>query len=70
VTGYLVNVGSGTANNCKLYVNAIQNGNATAINTAIAIKPVAAGTYQKIDNQLPYSGDPIIAYSANIEWGT
>ena len=68
ITGYIVNVGTATANNCTLHINAIQNGNITAINTSVPVNPVAAGTYQKIDAQLPYTGDPIIAYSPNLEW--
>jgi len=70
ITGSIVNVGTGTANNCKLHINAIQNGNSTAINTSVPVNPVAPGTYQKIDAQLPYTGEPIIAYSPNLEWGT
>jgi hypothetical protein len=68
ITGYIVNVGQNTANNCTLYVSAIQNGNNTAINTAAVINPISAGNWTSIDLQFPYTGQPIIAYSANVDW--
>jgi hypothetical protein len=70
ITGYVVNVGTGKANNCALHVSATKNGNNTAIDTFVPIDPVEAGTYKKIDIQVPYNGDPIITYTANLEWGS
>jgi hypothetical protein len=68
VTGYVVNVGTGKANNCAIRVSAIQNGNGTAIDESVAINSVEAGAFQKIDIQISYSGNAIVAYSANLEW--
>lgn len=68
VTGYVVNVGTGKANNCTLLISAIQNGNGTAIDKSVPIDPVEAGNYQKIDLQIAYTGEPLVAYSANLEW--
>jgi cell division protein FtsB len=68
VTGYVVNVGSSTANDCTINVSAVQNGNSTAIDTSAPIKTLESGTYQKIDLHFPYTGQPIIAYSANLKW--
>ena len=70
VTGYIVNVGTTKANNCTLHAYAIQNDNATAIDTSMQIEPINAGAYQKIDLQFPYIGTPIILYSCNIEWNS
>lgn len=63
VTGYICNVGASTANNCTLVVYAIQNENATAIDTSTNIEPLAAGTYRLIDMQFPYTGQPLVAYN-------
>jgi hypothetical protein len=68
VIGYVCNVGTGTANNCAVHVIAIQNGNGTAIDKFIAINSIEAGTFREIDAQIPYNGQPLMAYSANLEW--
>ena len=68
VTGYIINVGTKTANNCTINVSAIQNGNNTAIDNSAPIKTLQPGTYEKIDVQFPYTGQPIVAYSANLNW--
>jgi hypothetical protein len=68
VTGYVVNVGTGRANNCAVHVSAIQNGNSTAIDESATIDPIEPGTSQRINLQIAYTGEPIVAYSANLEW--
>ena len=68
VTGYVVNVGTSTANNCTINVSAVQNENTTAIDNSAAIKTLEPGTYEKIDIQFPYTGQPIVAYSTNLNW--
>jgi hypothetical protein len=68
ITGYVVNVGTGKANNCAIYVSATKNGNITAIDKFVPIDPVASWTYEKIDVQVTYTGDPIIAYTSNLIW--
>lgn len=70
ITGYVVNVGSAKANNCTIHVNAIQNGNATALDTTATIDPVDAGVYETIDLQFPYTGQALVAYSSYLEWTT
>jgi hypothetical protein len=68
VTGYIINVGTSTANNCTINVSAIQNGNSTAIDNTAHTKTLQPGTYEKIDIQFPYTGQPIVAYSTNLNW--
>ena len=68
VTGYVVNVGTAKANNCSLYVNAIQNGNVTAINSCVAIDSLEPGTSETVSVQFPYTGSPLIAYCSNFQW--
>jgi hypothetical protein len=70
VTGYAVNVGGAKANNCTIHVNAIQNGNVTAIDTTATINSLDAGAYEQIDLQFPYTGQPLVAYSSYLEWST
>jgi len=64
VTGYVVNAGSAKANNCAFYIIAIQNGNVTALDTSVGINSLDAGTYETINVQFPYAGQPLIAYSS------
>ncbi len=66
--GYIVNVGTSTAKNCTINVSAIQNGNSTAIDSSAPINTLEPGTYEKIDIQFPYTGQPVVAYSANLNW--
>ncbi len=66
VTGYVVNVGTGNPNNCTIHVSAIKNGNSTTIDSFLPIDSVAPGTYRKIEIQMPYEGEPIIAYTVNL----
>lgn len=70
ITGYVVNVGNTKANNCTIHVNAIQNGNATAIENTATIDPLDAGAYEAIDLQFPYTGQALVAYNAFLEWTT
>jgi hypothetical protein len=70
VTGYVVNVGGAKANNCTIHVNAVQNGNVTAIDTTATIKSVEAGAYEAIDLRFPYTGQALVAYSSYLEWTT
>jgi hypothetical protein len=68
VTGYVCNVGNARANNCVIRISAIQNGNITAIDTSAVISAIEAGAYKLIDIQFPYAGQPLIAYSAYLDW--
>jgi len=64
ITGYVVNVGSAKANNCTVYVYAVQSGNVTAFDTTLTIAPIDAGAYEAIDLQFPYTGQALEAYSS------
>jgi hypothetical protein len=68
ITGYVVNVGSAKANNCTIHVNAVQNGNVTALDTSATITSVDAGTYETIDLQFPYTGQALEAYTSYFTW--
>jgi predicted histidine transporter YuiF (NhaC family) len=68
ISGYVVNVGQSKANNCTIQISAIQTGNSTAIDTAKVIDSLSAGMYEKIDVQIPYTGQPLVAFSSNLEW--
>ncbi len=70
MTGYVVNVGQSKANNCKMQVSAIQNGNNTAIEGSTPLQILEAGAYQEINIQFPYTGQPLIAFSSNLEWNS
>ncbi len=69
ITGYVVNVGSAKANNCTIYVNAVQSGNVTAFDTTTTITSLDAGAYEAIDLQFPYTGQALVAYtSPRLAW--
>jgi len=68
ITGYIVNVGNTKANNCTLHVNAIQNANATAIDTTANLEPLEPGAYKEIDLTFPYTGQALVAYNSRLEW--
>jgi hypothetical protein len=70
ITGYVVNVGNTKANNCTLHVNAIQNANATAIDTTATIEPIDAGAYKQIDAEFTYTGQALVAYNTYLKWTT
>jgi hypothetical protein len=68
ITGYVVNVGNAKANNCTIHVNAVQDGNATALDTSATITSLDAGAYETIDLQFPYTGQPLVAYTSYLAW--
>jgi hypothetical protein len=68
VTGYIVNVGTAKATDCGVHVYAIQAGNNTAIDGTKPINALEPGSYEAIDIQFPYSGQPLTAYSSNLDW--
>ena len=68
ITGYVVNVGSAKANNCTIHVNAVQNGNVTALDTSATITSLDAGAYETIDLQFPYTGQALVAYTSYLAW--
>ena len=68
VTGYVANVGNAEANNCTIHVTALQGGNVTAIDTSATINSLAAGDYQEISVQFPYTGQPLVAFTSYLTW--
>jgi hypothetical protein len=68
ITGYVFNVGSSEANNCTINVNAVQNGNVTALDTSKAITSLDAGAYETINLQFPYTGQALEAYTSYLAW--
>ena len=68
ITGYVVNVGTAKANDCTIYVTAIQNGNVTALDTSATIPSLNAGAYEAINLKFPYTGQALIAYSSSLAW--
>jgi len=68
ITGYVVNVGSTQANNCTIHVNAVQEGNKTAIDTTATINSLDAGKFEAIDIKFPYSGQALVAYTSYLTW--
>jgi len=68
ITGYVVNVGTAKANNCTIYVTAIQSGNVTAIDTSATIPSVDAGAYDTVNLQFPYTGQALEAYTSGLTW--
>ena len=68
ITGYVVNVGNAKANNCTIHVNAVQDGNATALDTSATITSLDAGAYETIDLQFPYTGQALVAYTSYLTW--
>jgi hypothetical protein len=69
VTGYICNVGTGTASNCVLHVSAIRTDNSTGIDSSANIESLEAGAYTKVDIQFPYHGTPLVSFNSNLEWG-
>lgn len=70
VTGYVVNVGNIAANNCTMHITAIQNGNATAIDTSKSIGVVEAGAVKQVNLEFTYTGSALVAYYPQIQWTT
>ncbi|MGD0643639.1 MAG: hypothetical protein ABSA75_01890 [Candidatus Bathyarchaeia archaeon] len=68
ITGYVINVGSAKANNCTLHVNAVQNGNVTALDTSASINSLEAGANELVDLQFPYTGQALTAYTSYLTW--
>ena len=68
ITGYVVNVGSITANNCKVNVKALQDGNITALDTNATINSLNAGAFETINLQFPYTGQALESYTNYLTW--
>jgi hypothetical protein len=69
VTGYVCNVGTSTANNCRLHITALRNDNSNGIDSSANIESLVAGAYTKVNIQFPYHGTPLTNFTSNLEWG-
>ena len=70
VTGYVVNVGTAKALNCTIHITALQGGNATGIDNTSTIGSLDAGASESIDLRIPYTGQPLMAYTSYLAWTT
>ncbi len=68
VTCYVVNVGGTEASNCTIQVSAMQSGNTTALNTSKTIPSLNPGTYEVVDLQFRYTGQPLMTYTSTLTW--
>jgi hypothetical protein len=70
VTGYVCNVGTGTANNGVLHISATRSDGSTGIDSSVNIESLSSGAYSKVDTQFPYHGTPLATFNSNLEWGS
>jgi hypothetical protein len=68
VTGFVVNVGNATANNCKVHIIAYQNNNVVAINASKNISNLAPGGYVAVDLIFNYTGSALVSTLPSLEW--
>lgn len=67
VYGYVVNVGTNTANNAKIHV-VIYQGATVAKDTTISLGSISGESYTSVDTKVYYTGSAITTYSANLEF--
>lgn len=68
VYGYVCNVGSHTAYNCKLHVVAYQSGGVVAIDTYINFGSVGGESWTSVDSNVYYSGSDLTSWSITPQW--
>jgi len=68
VYGYICNVGSHTAYNCKLHVVAYQSGGVVAIDTYINFGSVGGESWTSVDSNVYYSGSALTSWSITPQW--
>ncbi len=68
ITGFVVNVGNGRANNCTIHVYAQQEGNVTALDTSKNITSLEAGADGTISLQFPYTGQSLVFCTSYLTW--
>jgi hypothetical protein len=68
ISGYVVNVGNGQANNCTIHITAYRDGNVTALDTSATIPSLDAGADETINVQFPYTGQPLGFYNSYLTW--
>jgi hypothetical protein len=68
VYGYLCNVGTNWAYNCKLHVVAYQSGGVEVINTYISLDPMNGEWWRWVDSKIYYSGSALVNWTITPEW--
>ena len=68
VSGYVHNVGIGTAYNCKIHVVAYQSGRVLAINTDIALGTISGQSQTSINASITYDGSPLTDWTLTPQW--
>lgn len=68
VYGYICNVGSNLAYNCKLNVIAYQSGGVVAIDTYINLGAISGESWTSIDSDIYYSGSALTSWTITPEW--
>jgi hypothetical protein len=68
VYGYVVNVGSNTANDAKIHVILYQSGGAIAKDTYITLGSVNGESYTSVDTKVYYEGSEITSQTITLQW--
>lgn len=68
VYGEICNVGTNTANNCRLHVVAYQSGGVVAINTDIVLGTIAGKAWVSVDGSPTYSGGSLTSWTVTPTW--
>lgn len=68
VYGYVINVGTNTANNAKVHVVLYQSGNVIAKDTYITLGSVSGESYTSADANVFYEGSAITSKTLTLEW--
>jgi len=70
VYGYICNVGTNWAYNCKLHVVAYQSGGVKAIDTYISLGTIIGESWTSVDSNIYYSGSELVSWTITPEWTT
>jgi chaperonin cofactor prefoldin len=68
VYGYICNVGTNWAYNCKLHVVAYQSGGVVAIDTYITLGTITGESWTSVDSSVYYSGSALTSWTITPEW--
>ena len=68
IYGYICNVGTNSAYNCKLHIVAYQSGGVKAIDTYIDLGTIDGESWKSVDSYIFYSGSPLESWEITPEW--
>ena len=68
IYGYICNVGTNSAYNCKLHIVAYQSGGVKAIDTYIDLGTIYKESWKIVDSKVYYSGSPLESWEITPEW--